>query len=246
MSLNQIKKSDLVANNFSYGEHKGFDVYVELTRQGYKFSVGVMLDADSDARHRVGTGLETTLRGVRDEARRMIASCGFTAQQIIDLDSVFDMQNHYDADLDAASIVNLALMDVKKAEVRAMPKPVYQVLMSAYRYAKALIITAMRHDPDNAREYGKRLTHINTQFDIQNIKPQGFDKYAPEFAFSWVINRAMDNMSLPAPKASSLAAKFQRLSLPHSTIDYVTEAERVHAKNAAFYASVMKRYGVSQ
>jgi hypothetical protein len=233
MSLNQIKKSDLVANNFSYGEHKGFDVYVELTRQGYKFSVGVMLDADSDARHRIGTGLETTLRGVRDEARRMI-------------DSVFDMQNHYDADLDAASIVNLALMDVKKAEVRAITKPVYQVLMSAYRHAKALIITAMRHDPDNAREYGKRLTHINTQFDIQNIKPQGFDKYAPEFAFSWVINRAMDNMSLPAPKASSLAAKFQRLSLPHSTIDYVTESERVHAKNAAFYASVMKRYGVSQ
>ncbi|PML45611.1 hypothetical protein BCT75_04300 [Vibrio lentus] len=115
-----------------------------------------------------------------------------------------------------------------------MNKKQYKSLMSQYRINYNIVLFAMNKDPDNYRIYSEQLKQINTCFNIDKIKCDGFDKYDPSYCKAWVIERAMNINKLSAVRASELAEKLNlSLNYPYP-IDPPS-----HYKNRDFYQLIV-------
>lgn len=241
-NLNLITKKEIQETGSASDEYKGFTVFVRMVRHGYKFSIGMLLESDSDACHWICQAqTANTIQEVKSVAKKTINDFSYSAQQLIDLNNYIEISNHCLISDDLKSVesfINDELNRQKKIEIRRMTKPVYKVLMSAYRYAKSIIITAMEISPHNHRELAKRLKYINEQFEINHLKPQGMDIYHPDSCHAWVINRVMDKMNLSAQRAMELASKFW--ADPREKTDYLLISQNKHDKNINFYKNVLK------
>lgn len=254
-NLSLITKTEIQETGSASDEYKGFTVFARLERGGYSFTIGLLLEEDSDACHWIcAEQSAVTISELKSEAKSIINDFEFTAKQLLDLDSVIELSNHRNDRADEPKSVEEIIKDEferqqqeradqeqqKHVEVRQMSQEVYRTLMRSYRYARALILTAMHIDQDNHRQLAKRLQHINNQFELKYIKPSGMDIYHPDSCHAWVINRAMDKMNLSASKAMELSRK---LNLdPKAQTDFVAISQKTFKKNHDFY---MRLLGVS-
>lgn len=94
MSLSSLTASDLKYNNFASGEYKGFSVTAENKRNGYSFSISLMLESDSDACHTIALNeCVPTIAELKAESKAIINSYPYTAKQILELHHVADQNN---------------------------------------------------------------------------------------------------------------------------------------------------------
>jgi hypothetical protein len=251
-NLSLITKTEIKETGSASDEYKGFTVFASLARGCHSFSIGLLLEEATDACHWICSEQSAiTISELKSEAKSIINDFEFTAKQLLDLDSVIELSNHRNDCADEPKSVEEIINDElerqqqeradqeqqKHVEVRQMNKDVYSVLMRSYRYARALILTAMHIDPDNHRQLAKRLQHINNQFEIRYIKPFGMDVYHPDSCHAWVINRAMDKMNLSACQAMELSRK---LNLdPKTQTDYIAISRKVFNKNHGFYMHIL-------
>ncbi|CAM2943719.1 hypothetical protein VIOR103205_09045 [Vibrio ordalii] len=111
-----------------------------------------------------------------------------------------------------------------------MNKRDYKTTMSAYRLAYNTVLFAMNSDQDNFHHYSQVLKEINQAFQIETLKPKGFDKYDPAYCGAWVIETAMNKRNLSAARASELANKVSHY------LDYPYPIDRPSkVKNYNFY-----------
>ncbi|MBY7933096.1 hypothetical protein [Vibrio furnissii] len=83
MSLSHINKNEL-AQGFASGNYKGFSVYVESCRGGYRFSVMLMLENDSDAAHVIASkNIEPTLHDLKLAAKGFVNEYPYTSQELL-------------------------------------------------------------------------------------------------------------------------------------------------------------------
>jgi len=233
-NLSLITKTEIQETGSASDEYKGFTVFAGLSRYGYTFTIGLMLDENSDGCHWIcSEQIAGTITELKSEAKEIINSFEFTAKQLLDIDSVIELTNHGNINDEPKSVEEIINEDLerqqqeradqeqhKHVEVRQMSKDVYSSLMRSYRHARALILTAMHIDPDNHRQLAKRLQHINSQFEIKYIKPSGMDK-----------------MNLSACKAMELSRK---LNLdPKAQTDFLAISRKIFNKNQAFYMRLL-------
>ncbi|EGR0525003.1 hypothetical protein FG062_14740 [Vibrio cholerae] len=94
MSLSALTASDLKYSNFASGEYKGFSVTATTKRNGYSFSISLMLESDSDACHTIALDERaSTLAELKAEAKAIINSYPYTAKQILELHLIADQNN---------------------------------------------------------------------------------------------------------------------------------------------------------
>ncbi|EGR1020290.1 hypothetical protein Q5N48_17345 [Vibrio cholerae] len=116
-NLSLITKTELQDNRFACDEYKGFTVFAHLERGGYSFTIGLMLEENSDACHWIcAEQSAVTISELKSEAKSIINDFEFTAKNLLDLDSVIELSNHRSDRADEPKSVEKIINDELKRQ----------------------------------------------------------------------------------------------------------------------------------
>ncbi|EJL6709985.1 hypothetical protein NMS01_003491 [Vibrio cholerae] len=94
MSLSSITASKVRDTGFASGEHKGFTVHVTPTRHGFKFSIMLMLEDNSDAAHVIASAKPSLgIVELKEQVKEIVSNYPYTAKQLHAMHKDSDLNN---------------------------------------------------------------------------------------------------------------------------------------------------------